>query len=1783
MKYKLRRTGKRSLALLLGILIMFSTLMIGTITANAASVTSDGNSILYFNMGAVSWWTTSGTAGGNFAYFYNSSGNNSWSAKATQVTGNYYYVKIPSGTWDHVILTRNNTTTSPNFESGNIWNKTGDIELQSDKNYISSFSENNTIVTWSTYVPTPSTYSITANKTSVEEGETVTFTPSINTTYTDIKSNSYSVTGGSSSDYTISGNSITFYTVGTYKVTDTITYNAKGFTGITGTVTTASVTITVNLFQPTVTAINGLTENKAENKIIVNSNTNYKAQSAWIWEENYDGTAYNLTAAGTVDIQYLSYYSHSLTKPCAIFFQGTVTDGNNTFPDNTRITNKDYDVKASNGYNTSVDGNTSITDGNYYFPVTTATTSENKFTVFDHIGGTITPDQTSITLGDSITLTGAATAGTLRQSKINAGSDTFTYAVRDSDGNYYRIGSANTAKTYVTWTPTEGGTYTVCGLVTDPFGFESIKVNETKVTVNDPNQAKNLTSTATHCTVKFYSDSALTNEITQAKENETVYVRITPDTNYEFSSSSSVKANNGDVTLTSVSSEENVYSFTMPGSDVNVTAVATTIKKKITIVYPSLKELYIQYYQDGANRNFHKYDGANTTSFSADKGTTVTITATLNPGYEAANPAWVISDQTITPATTDTTCSFTVSDEATVTYNIKKIDYSINYVNNPQQGGTSAVKVDGNDVTKLNIDDSFTVETNANTEDGYEVDSLEVKAGDSTLTPDSDGVYTMTTGTVTVTTTYKAITPTISNLPTDTVTLNAGQNYTILATTDYGTLSYAESTGDFTFNGNVATAPNKEGTYTITVTATNQPTGITTAATTTAEINVIVQFTETQQAYNDLENKFAEIGNEQAEYYENNDAWAAYEAAVESASSLLATFPSCTATNTTDYTDAQTALQKAYDEIQKYRKVNTIYVLSKYAPDDASNKGYVNIYMFNNTSGESYEPAVNAEPVSTSDDGKGKAYAMENLGTVQVDSADKYLYKFEYYGKGDFIVYVGDSSNTEIAENNKLTGNVTSCKGFTSYYLDLKDTSKTTIEKDAGYSGTIVSPYVPLSVKLASTSDTCVEDTTYDLTTKIAKTEGGTLKTASGVTVTHTYTDTLNGTTTNITNPATWIPTDPGVHTITITSSNGIANENVTNTFTLYVQDKLDKPVISVNGVKGDLTVNNETNVTITVTSSGDAYPEGVTYVFTVDGIELDPQSEPTLTYNAGALDLGNHTVTVTVIAPDTKIAGTEINQYADSDAGDTREVVIETVKYEYTFDFTNCHVTNNLTYTFNEVQKTSTKLSGTITVDKNSEVYFKITMSDNYKPIPSDNCWSGVNGATTGDDKLSYSFNAVSDNAGSTIVFKSYLPAVLSPDSQDIKIGKTAEITIDKLDSNANYQLLYKKDADEKYEAASSATLNGNIFTTQSLEYGKYNFRVRQYTDDYDFYSDVVNVNAVIGKVVINYSYKEYDTTNGLAYDPYIGKENNLKTTATEYSISLEEDISIVLNDNGYTEMYKKYAPDINSNYFNYALDTSNVSYELNDDKTVCTISGSVMEASERTYDVSINGEKKFTSYYQQKTFLLDAADYCSGEGTYGYVWYNVDSKGNNIVVSTDQYYKLRVARDTNLYVTALDTEVKTPTTIINEPVYNEYTTAENAIKVQMNMLVENYLPDDAVRTKTGVVYYAYENDATPPVIDEARLADLIAESSTLANADAGTTCTVGTLDGTEIKGYYTANDNVNGKFIFGPIASITSNKTYVVYSYLTYIQDSVATTIVSGSPVTASVKLYKDSITTT
>ena len=221
---------------------------------SAATITSDGTARLYFNMSAINWWTAGTNGNGNFGYFFNNStGKNAWSAHSVNYSGNTYYVVIPAGTWAGVILTRNNTSTSPSWD--NKWNQTGDITLSSTSNYISKFSEGSTSVTWGTAVKPTSSGSLSASSTSINIGANVTLTPSLtsNQTINDIKSTSYSISPNSGAS--ISGNTFTATKAGTYTVTATITYNPDGYTSLTSTV---KPTVTITVKQPTHTVTFGV-------------------------------------------------------------------------------------------------------------------------------------------------------------------------------------------------------------------------------------------------------------------------------------------------------------------------------------------------------------------------------------------------------------------------------------------------------------------------------------------------------------------------------------------------------------------------------------------------------------------------------------------------------------------------------------------------------------------------------------------------------------------------------------------------------------------------------------------------------------------------------------------------------------------------------------------------------------------------------------------------------------------------------------------------------------------------------------------------------------------------------------------------------------------------------------------------------------------------------------------------------------------------------------------------------------------------------------------------------------------------------------------------------------------------------------------------------------------------------------------------------------------------------------------------------------------------------------
>ena len=221
-------------------IFLFFAAILCAMTANAATVTSDGTARLYFNMSTINWWVAS-NGNGNFGYFFNNStGKNAWSAHSVKHDGNTYYVVIPKGTWAGVILTRNNTSTAPSWD--NKWNQTGDITLSSTSNYISKFSEGSTTVTWGTAVKPASTAKVSSAASTIYVGASTTLTPSLtsNADINDIKSTTYTISPATGAS--VSGNTFTASAEGTYTIEATVTYHPDGYSSLTST-TTAKTTI----------------------------------------------------------------------------------------------------------------------------------------------------------------------------------------------------------------------------------------------------------------------------------------------------------------------------------------------------------------------------------------------------------------------------------------------------------------------------------------------------------------------------------------------------------------------------------------------------------------------------------------------------------------------------------------------------------------------------------------------------------------------------------------------------------------------------------------------------------------------------------------------------------------------------------------------------------------------------------------------------------------------------------------------------------------------------------------------------------------------------------------------------------------------------------------------------------------------------------------------------------------------------------------------------------------------------------------------------------------------------------------------------------------------------------------------------------------------------------------------------------------------------------------------------------------------------------------------------
>ena len=220
MKTKISRISRRTVSMVLALLMMVSILGIGSlITANAATNKP------YFVKLTASW----AQANKILVHYW---GAGDGDAGLTQVSGSLYYAMIPSGS----------SGAKLHWDGGDWYGSDGNA---SSNNHAELKTDNS--VTYSNHQET-STASLDADASTITTAQTSTLTPSLTskTTFNEIKTTSYSVTTNPGSAGSVTSAGVFSATAaGTYTVTATVTYNAIGYSSITKTAT-ATKSITVN-------------------------------------------------------------------------------------------------------------------------------------------------------------------------------------------------------------------------------------------------------------------------------------------------------------------------------------------------------------------------------------------------------------------------------------------------------------------------------------------------------------------------------------------------------------------------------------------------------------------------------------------------------------------------------------------------------------------------------------------------------------------------------------------------------------------------------------------------------------------------------------------------------------------------------------------------------------------------------------------------------------------------------------------------------------------------------------------------------------------------------------------------------------------------------------------------------------------------------------------------------------------------------------------------------------------------------------------------------------------------------------------------------------------------------------------------------------------------------------------------------------------------------------------------------------------------------------------------
>lgn len=615
--------------------------------------------------------------------------------------------------------------------------------------------------------------------------------------------------------------------------------------------------------------------------------------------------------------------------------------------------------------------------------------------------------------------------------------------------------------------------------------------------------------------------------------------------------------------------------FTIP-STVTVRTGSASTSASFTITATADSTIYIDYTEtmytltlvnSPADGGTIKKSGTSTaiTGISVGNITGVTLVATPNGGYQF--DSWSKSSSSVTiGSTSSNSTTFKTSANATVTANYTASDYTISAAATPAAGATVlTTDTSGTSKTGGHVNDLFEIRITLNT--GYAIDSITFATGEGYAAPTlqsgypspglSDGYptsgntvtyrYKLGAGSAIATVNLKAKTPTLSNVQikntsltystyssgatvntyykqpvvakatTDSFSTLTYKTYsTATATTVYRTVSGKASGAEASVDANSTIIPATENgtvTYAFTVTAVNQPAGISTAATKTFTYTISVSFNDAQKAHfrlKQLYDRCVEESTSNNPYYNIGAPIQTYNEAYSAATPLCtAGYPdyNASASDKTTRETAYTNLLARYNALMTYAKTTTVYVLSKYA-NSASNPIYLNVES-NGTTADwnhfrmySYQYSSYAGGTTEVND---STYKMTYAGTFVYSGSDKYLYKLTYAGHVRFTAWRGSSSSDVTMDSgDQLTGKITGVTAFKDYYVNVHNTNI------GSTSVTSCTEYVDFKVKNNNAAKVC-----YELNESVTKTRAqiqsdfnfqaySSLVTSPGITVTNT-------------------------------------------------------------------------------------------------------------------------------------------------------------------------------------------------------------------------------------------------------------------------------------------------------------------------------------------------------------------------------------------------------------------------------------------------------------------------------------------------------------------------------------------------------------------------------------------------------------------------------------------------------------------------------------------------------